>query len=87
MKTISLLSRQYLLFMEWKPSDTAYRKRRAWFLKGGFIKGNEHPARTCVSKNQKGETVTLEDGRIINGNDFLEPPKRAGLWCFQEIRE
>lgn len=36
-------------------------------------------------KLKNGETVTLEDGRIIDGTDYLEPLKKGESLHFQEI--
>ncbi|MGE6629415.1 ribonuclease Z [Bacillus sp. NPDC077027] len=33
-------------------------------------------------KLKKGETVTLEDGREVSGNDYLEPPKKGRIVAF-----
>ena len=33
-------------------------------------------------KLKNGETVTLEDGRIIDGTDYLEPPKKGRIVAF-----
>ncbi len=32
-----------------------------------------------------GETVTLEDGRVINGQDYLAPPQPGKNWLFLGI--
>lgn len=56
-------------------------------LKADVLKEMNIPPGPVYQKIKKGETVTLEDGRIINGNDFLEPPKREDLLCSPVIRE
>ncbi|MEC1007482.1 ribonuclease Z [Bacillus subtilis] len=46
-------------------------------LKADVLKEMNIPPGPVYQKIKKGEMVTLEDGRIINGNDFLEPPKKG----------
>ncbi|MCY9125090.1 ribonuclease Z, partial [Bacillus spizizenii] len=46
-------------------------------LKADVLKEMKIPPGPVYQRIKKGETVTLEDGRIINGNDFLEPPKKG----------
>lgn len=51
-------------------------------LKAALLKEMNIPPGPVYSKMKKGETVTLEDGRIINGKDFLEPPKKGRAVVF-----
>lgn len=51
-------------------------------LKAALLKGMNIPPGPVYSKIKKGEIVTLEDGRTINGEDFLEPPKKGRAVVF-----
>ncbi|MCY8104206.1 ribonuclease Z [Bacillus mojavensis] len=51
-------------------------------LKAALLKEMNIPPGPVYSKIKKGEIVTLEDGRTINGEDFLEPPKKGRAVVF-----
>ncbi|MCY9091220.1 ribonuclease Z [Bacillus mojavensis] len=51
-------------------------------LKAALLKDLSIPPGPVYSKIKKGEIVTLEDGRTINGEDFLEPPKKGRAVVF-----
>ncbi|MCC2928595.1 MULTISPECIES: ribonuclease Z [Bacillus] len=51
-------------------------------LKAALLKEMSIPPGPVYSKIKKGEIVTLEDGRTINGEDFLEPPKKGRAVVF-----
>ncbi|MGQ8920463.1 ribonuclease Z [Bacillus halotolerans] len=51
-------------------------------LKAALLKEMNIPPGPLYSKMKKGEIVTLEDGRTINGEDFLEPPKKGRAVVF-----
>ncbi|MEC1686319.1 ribonuclease Z [Bacillus mojavensis] len=51
-------------------------------LKAVLLKEMNIPPGPVYSKLKKGEIVTLEDGRTINGEDFLEPPKKGRAVVF-----
>ncbi|WP_369546471.1 ribonuclease Z [Bacillus velezensis] len=51
-------------------------------LQASRLKEMNIPPGPVYQKIKKGETVTLDDGRIINGRDFLEPPKKGRIVAF-----
>ena len=52
-------------------------------LKAEDLKRNRCKTWTFVSEVENGETVTLEDGRAIDGTDYLEPLKRENRCIFR----
>ncbi|MBY8913566.1 ribonuclease Z [Bacillus sp. YC2] len=51
-------------------------------LKADKLKEMNIPPGPVYQDIKKGETVTLDDGRVINGKDFLEPPKKGRIVAF-----
>ncbi|MED4800957.1 ribonuclease Z [Bacillus atrophaeus] len=51
-------------------------------LKADLLKEMKIPPGPIYQKIKQGEEVTLEDGRVINGRDFLDEPKKGRVVVF-----
>ncbi|ATO28387.1 ribonuclease Z [Bacillus atrophaeus] len=51
-------------------------------LKADLLKEMKIPPGPIYQKIKQGEEVTLEDGRVINGRDFLDEPKKGRVVAF-----
>ncbi|WFE12769.1 ribonuclease Z [Bacillus atrophaeus] len=51
-------------------------------LKADLLKEMKIPPGPIYQKIKQGEEVTLEDGRVINGRDFLDEPKKGRAVAF-----
>ncbi|PSA93140.1 ribonuclease Z [Bacillus atrophaeus] len=51
-------------------------------LKADLLKEMKIPPGPIYQKIKQGEEVTLEDGRVINGRDFLDEPKKGRIVAF-----
>ncbi|WP_437131531.1 ribonuclease Z [Bacillus atrophaeus] len=51
-------------------------------LKADLLKEMKIPPGPIYQKIKQGEGVTLEDGRVINGRDFLDEPKKGRVVAF-----